>query len=301
MFDRLFDNRTVSFHMGAVLSTIDLAHEMTAAGIERAEAEANRIVWDSRPVSIRFASPEEAARLPLRKEPAREGMLRLIDIPDCDLSACGGTHVAWTGAIGMIAVVATERFRGGTRVSFACGNRALHAIHRLRGVVEGTVRLLSVLPDELPAAVERLQSEGKELRKVVRRLQESLAGHEAARLVAGASEVAGVRVVLQTLDGWDAPGLKAIASAVTTHPRMVVVLWSASSPALLVAARSTDVSLDAAALLKGLIERFGGRGGGKSDLAQGGGLTGTAEEIERAASSIVEAQIRTTSGRSASA
>jgi alanyl-tRNA synthetase len=291
MFDRLFDNRTLSFHMGTDVSTIDLAREMTAAEIDRAEADANRIVWDDRPVSIRFASSEEAERLPLRKEPVRAGTLRLIEIPDCDLSACGGTHVARTGAIGTIAVVRAERFKGGTRVTFVCGGRALHELGSLRAAVEGSVRLLSVLPAELPAAVERMQTEAKKLRKTVRHLQELLAGHEAARLVVTAREVAGVRLVVETLAGWDASGLKAIASAVTASPHIVVVLCSASSPALVVAARSSDLSLDAAAVLKTLIDRFGGRGGGKSDLAQGGGLIGAAEAIQQAASSAVEAQL----------
>ena len=112
-FEHLFRVRTVSFHLGADVSTIDLARETTAAEIDAAEREANRVVWEDRPVTIRFASAEEAASLPLRKEPKREGTLRLIDVERFDLSACGGTHVARTGAIGIIAVAAWERFKGG--------------------------------------------------------------------------------------------------------------------------------------------------------------------------------------------
>src|SRR4030095_14973546 len=122
-FERLFDNRTVSFHMGTDVSTIDLAREASAVEIERAVDEANRIVWDDRTVAIRFVSAEEASRLPLRKEPVRAGTLRLIEIPDFDLSACGGTHVSRTGQIGLIAVIANERFKGGSRVTFVCGGR----------------------------------------------------------------------------------------------------------------------------------------------------------------------------------
>ena len=124
-FDQLFGVRTVSFHLGAAVSTIDLAREMSPAEIAAAEAEANRVVWEDRPVAIRFADAEEAARLPLRKEPARGGMLRLIDVEDFDLSACGGTHVARTGGIGVIAVASWERFKGGQRLEFLCGGRAL--------------------------------------------------------------------------------------------------------------------------------------------------------------------------------
>jgi alanyl-tRNA synthetase len=124
-FDRIFENRTTSFHLGVDTSTIDLMREATAADVERAIEEANRIVWEDREVSVRFVSAEEAGRLPLRKESVRGGTLRLVEINEFDLSACGGTHVPRTGAIGMIAVTNVERFRGGSRLTFVCGGRAL--------------------------------------------------------------------------------------------------------------------------------------------------------------------------------
>ena len=287
-FDRLFDNRTMSFHMGGDVSTIDLQREAVAADVERAVDAANSIVWEDRPVSIRFASPAEAAALPLRKEPVREGPLRLIEVESFDLSACGGTHVARTGAIGVIAVLGAERFRGGTRLTFACGKRALDALRTYRDAVAGSVRSLSVLPAELPAAVERMQVEGKDLRKTIKSLQESLATHEAARLLSSASGVRGVRVAVEVFDGWDAAGLKAIALAVAAAGPAAVTLISASAPAFVVVARSTGVNVDAAAVLKQLIERFGGRGGGKPDLAQGGGLNGEPTEIARVARALLQ-------------
>ena len=65
-FERVFHVRTVSFHLGAAASTIDLAREASPAEIAAAEAEANRIVWEDRPVAVRFATAEDAARMPLR-------------------------------------------------------------------------------------------------------------------------------------------------------------------------------------------------------------------------------------------
>jgi alanyl-tRNA synthetase len=296
-FDHLFDNRTMSFHMGAELSTIDLAKEMAPDAIAAAEAEANRIVWEDRPVSIRFVTAEEAAKLPLRKEPARGGTLRLIDVADYDLSACGGTHVARTGAIGAIGITGWERFRGGTRVTFACGGRALQAFRSYRDAVTSSIRSLSVLPHELPSAIERLQDEGREMRRSLKSMQEALATHEAARFVAEAPVVNGVRAVVRSVDGWDAAGLKGIAAAATSQDSVAVVLISNSTPALVVVARSKNVGVDAGALLKNLVARFGGRGGGKPELAQGGGLAGNLNEIVAAARSAVEEQIaKTTQG-----
>jgi alanyl-tRNA synthetase len=287
-FDRLLDNRTMSFHMSGESSSIDLAREVSPADVERCVDEANRVVWEDRAVTIRFATPEEAARLPLRKEPVREGPLRLIEVSEFDLSACGGTHVARTGEIGMIAVTAVEKFRGGSRLTFVCGGRALRALRGLRDAVAGCVRSLSVLPQELPAAVEKIQAEGKQARKTIARLQSELAVHEAARLIAASPEVGGVRLAVQVLDGWDPQGLKAVASSMASAGRAGLVLIGTSSPIAVVVARSAGVGIDANAVLQQLLARFGGRGGGKPDLAQGAGLAGDATAIVAFARELLE-------------
>jgi alanyl-tRNA synthetase len=285
-FDRLFENRTTSFHMGAELSTIDLAREATSAELDRAIDEANRVVWEDREVSVRFVSADQAARLALRKEPVREGTLRLVEIRDFDLSACGGTHVSRTGAIGMIAVTNAERFRGGSRVTFVCGARTSRTFRSYRDAITGAVRVLSVLPHELPGAIERAQLESKDLRKTVTRLQGQLAGHEAARLLEGAEIIGKRRVVVQALEGWDAAGMKAIASALSTESGVVAVLVSPGSAVAIVVARSQDITLDSSKALRTLLDRFGGRGGGRPELAQGAGLVGKIDDILAAAREI---------------
>ena len=291
-FDRLFENRTVSFHMGSDASTIDLQREASWDQIARAEGEANRVVAENREVAIRFVTSEHAAALPLRKEPAREGTLRLIDVKDFDLSACGGTHVSRTGAIGSLVVTAAEKFKGGTRVTFACGSRAIRAFQSLRDSVAGSVRLLSVLPRELPAAIERTPAEAKDLRRTLRKFQEALASHEAAQLI-GVSDIGSgaALVIVEALDGWDLSGLKAIATHIAAQANAAVALFSTASPHAVVIARSPGVPVDATTVLSTLIERFGGRGGGKADLAQGGGFTGSLSEILRAARQLLESAL----------
>jgi alanyl-tRNA synthetase len=286
-FERLANARTESFHLGTASATIDLACEVTPAGIAAAEDEANRVVWENRPVAIRFVSAEEAAALPLRKEPARHGPLRLIEIVDFDLSACGGTHVSRTGGVGIIAVSGWERFRGGTRVEFLCGVRALGRFRVWREALAATKRHLSVAPEELAAGIERLQSENKSLGRSVRSLQERLAAHEGRALAARGARVGARLVVVEALEGWDAQTLKAMAVAAAQEPGAVVVLFSADTPAIVVAARHADSGADAGAILKGLVAKFGGKGGGKPDLAQGGGLSGTSVERLTAAREMV--------------
>jgi alanyl-tRNA synthetase len=286
-FDKLFNARTVSFHLGAAVSTIDLARELSPAEIAAAEDEANRVVWEDRPVTIRFVDAEEAARLPLRKEPARGGTLRLIDVEQFDLSACGGTHVRRTGGIGSIAVSSWERFKGGQRLEFLCGRRALVGYRALRDAMTASVRLLSVLPGELPGGIERLQLDAREHKRAAARLQEELAVHRAGELRATAEEVVltapgsdglKCRVVMRAIDG-DAAALKSLAAAIVAQPGFLVVLVSASTPALVVVARSGDVTPSTQQLVARLTAEFGGRGGGRSEMSQAGGLNATSTAI----------------------
>src|SRR5262245_14817422 len=287
-FERLFKIRTVSFHLGSDVSTIDLGREALPDEIGAAEQEANRVVWEDRPVSIRFASAEEAATLPLRKEPARGGLLRLIEVADFDLSACGGTHVARTGAIGVIAVSRWERFKGGQRLEFVCGGRALRAFRVLRDAVTASSRLLSALPEELPAAIERLQLDAKEQKRTLSAQQLELARYRAEEIAAGAEPTAAGQLVVRVLDA-DANALKAMAAAIASRPGFVVALFSSSSPTLAVIARSEGVNVSAQQILAALVARFGGRGGGRPELAQGGGLVGPPEDIMSAVRDVVSA------------
>jgi alanyl-tRNA synthetase len=286
-FDRVCHARTESFHLGTDTSTIDLGIAVTAEQVAAAEDEANRIVWEDRPVTVRFASADEARQLPLRKESLREGTLRLVDIEGFDLSACGGTHVARSGGIGIIAVLGTERFKGGTRVEFVCGGRVLRRFRQQRDILAAGIKQLSVLPAELPAAIERLQSENKAQRTIARTLQSQLVAHEARALTEAAESVAGRRLVVRRMEGFDAQGLKALAIAIAATPGCVACLLSADERPLVVIARSADVPLDCAAVLRGLIERLGGKGGGRPELAQGT-LTGAADLILPAARALLE-------------
>jgi alanyl-tRNA synthetase len=144
-----------------------------------------------------------------------------------------------------------------------------------------------VVPGELSSGIERLQAESRELKRQVKDLQGRLALHEAAAL-ANAAEVHGAaKLVVDALEGWDAGGLKAIAMAIAARPGHLVLLVSVPAPSAVVIARAPDVPVDCAAVLEQLTMAFGGKGGGRADLAQGGGLQGEREELVRAARTLL--------------
>jgi alanyl-tRNA synthetase len=269
--EHLFSVPTISFHLGSDSSTIDVARELSAAEIRAAEEAANRIVWEDRPAGVRFVDEAEASQLPFRKPPARRGRLRIVEIAGHDLSACGGTHVATTGAIGAIVVRALERIRSTQRLEFVCGGRALARYRRLQDAIGEATRLLSVQPEDLALAVGRLQHEVKDAKRAQASLSSELAGHRAADLVRTSKTMPFGQLVLASLDA-DALGLKATALDIASRSGFVAGLVSQSRPVLAVLSCAADVELDASAIMKELLSRLGGRGGGKRDLAQGGAI-----------------------------
>jgi alanyl-tRNA synthetase len=145
-------------------------------------------------------------------------------------------------------------------------------------VVSSISRVLSAPAAELAASAERLLAEGRSLQKQVKRQAEELAGYRASEYSAAAETIGTLRGVLRAELDLDASGIKALAQAIVRGPGLVVVLVGAGDPAAVVAARSADVSWDAGAWVKDAAARFGGRGGGRPELAQGG-LPASAEAI----------------------
>jgi alanyl-tRNA synthetase len=285
-FDRLFGVRTESFHLGAETSTIDLARDVTPDEIARAEDEASRVAWEDRPVSVRFVDAAEASALPLRKASGRAGALRLVEVAGFDVSACGGTHVTSTGMIGIVAIAGWERFKGGSRVTFVCGRRALRSHARLRDTAAAITRLLSTSQGDAPAAIERLQAESRTIGKTSQQLAEQLAAYRGAALRAAAETINGLAVVLTEEPTRDTAALKRLAAAVVSGPGVISLIVGQGNPAPVVVARSPDVNFDAAAWLERAVAALGGRGGGRKEQAQGGLAASAGDVIDYARTSI---------------
>jgi alanyl-tRNA synthetase len=273
-FVRLFQAETRGFRMLDQSSEIDVAlEEASDARIEQAVELANSIIWEDRPVRIRQVTPAEAASLSLRKESTREGLLRLIEIEGFDLTPCGGTHADRTGEVGLLAVRSWERAKGMTRIEFVAGGRALADYRRANRAARSIAALFSAGRDDAPALVSRLHEEHKQLQRRLRTLEELEASVEAKELLGQtATGHGGFRIVSRAFDGRDAEGLKRLAQALIKHTQTVALLGSVEGEAArLVFARSPDAPGDMNTLMREACALLEGRGGGKPDLAQGGG------------------------------
>lgn len=273
-FLRLYNLPTISFHMADDYCSIDLdTPALTKEQIEAAERLANEIILENRTVDIRFVSWDEAGKLGLRKLPPTErDELRLIDIRDFDLTACGGTHVAQTGQIASILLRKIEKVRQGWRVEFVAGLRAVATARRDFTTLSETAALFSAHIYDVPQLARKALDEIKLLRKQHEQSQEELAAAYAAVLLADAPEANGLRIVVRTLSGRDLSFVKLLAQKLTRlSPGVVVALLATTSPQpSLVFAQSAGQPFDMGALMKQTMTKTGGRGGGSKDLAQGG-------------------------------
>ena len=273
-FVELFNWPTVSFHLGAVSCTIDLpADSVSREQAEAAEDLANRIVRENRSVAIRYIAPENISEAGLRKPTDRSGDIRVIDIAGYDRSACGGTHVRTTGEIGPILITGIDRAKKQTRVEFISGGRVLKYARQANRTLESISQTISAAPFETASAVRALWDEHQRTRKRIEDFESELLDYEAAQFPVSNG------VAMATFKNRGIEKLKMLAVKICARPGTVALLADEGDQLRVVFARSADVAIDVAALLKKTLERFGGRGGGRPNLAQGGGLTGSAEEI----------------------
>ena len=269
----LFGIQTVGFHLGAEVSSIDLAvTALEPKQIAAAEARANEVVFENRPVTVSFE--EASPALDLRKPSERQGRLRIVSVAGLDRSACGGTHVRATGEIGPILIRRLDRAHGGVRVEFLCGARALR---RARADFEALSRVAGVFSaslDETPALVEAQSQQLQAVERIRRKLATELAGYRGRELYAATpADASGLRRVVKRLPkGAIDDELRATAQAFTAQPRAVFLAVIQDPPALLLAV-SKDAGLHAGEALKAALEGVGGRGGGSATLAQGSAPT----------------------------
>ena len=263
----LIDAPTVSFHLGAGSNTIDIGvSSLDLAQARAAEDRANAIVFENRPVTVSFQHSSED--LGLRKPTGRAGMVRIVAIQDLDRSACGGTHVRSTGEIGPILLRRFDRMRGNVRLEFLCGARAVTRARADYEALAAIARSFSAPPDDAPALVaaqiEKLQDAGKTQRRLLTELAQLRGRQLHAETPPGAGALR--RVVRRVPSIADE--VRVEAQSYTAGGKAIYISAAGQPPSILLAA-SPDSGVNAGELLKSVLAKVGGRGGGNAALAQG--------------------------------
>ncbi len=268
VFEERSGLHTISFHLGPESATIDLeGGPVDSRAIEEAERRSNEIVQENRAVQVLFQDAAEATDL--RKPSARAGTLRIVSIEGLDRSACGGTHVRFTGEIGSILIRRLEKVRQSTRVEFVCGNRAVRRARADFNGLSQIAQLLSAPLDDTPALVRAQLDTARMADKARRKLELDLAIYQGKELYeATPPDSDGVRRHARRLASGSMESLRAVAESFTSHPGAIFAATVEEPPSILLAV-SADTGIDAGKTLKNALASLGGRGGGTPRVAQG--------------------------------
>lgn len=272
---KLFKANNIGFHMNEDDVFIDLDKELTDEELLQAELYTNEIIWENRPVHISYMDSTEAVKLKdkMRKFNSKlTGTLRIVSVEDADICTCCGTHPPFTGMLGSVKVIRHEKHKGGCRVEFVCGRRALLDADAKNSTLLSVAASLSVKPEQVPAAVNKQKNDllaqldiakSKLLKIEEEKLQETYA--------AAPVNADGVKVLALPMEGHDAKDIKAFLPKVTALKNTLSLLVAVQPERISYAvALGADTAGDCRSVIKLLNEAFGGRGGGKSDCAQGG-------------------------------
>jgi alanyl-tRNA synthetase len=296
-FIELHGFQTVSFHLGKEISTIDLdTPAVKAEHLEAAERRVNEVIFEDKPVVIRFGTAEELAEAGIRKKVEREGVLRAIEVAGFDRQPCGGTHLERTGQAGLLLIRKLERRRDQCRVEFVCGFRALAAARGDYATLTQTASLLSCGIAEVPAVLGKLIEERRVQHGAMKRLEERLAEHEARALFAShppatagpAVDISPAgeapRVITAAVEDATPSYLSLLAGKLVAEASVVALLASAATGHV-VFAQSKGLPHDMGTLLRETLKAFGGKGGGSKDFAQG-----SLPDVTKAGAAIAHAE-----------
>jgi alanyl-tRNA synthetase len=285
---------TIAFHLGSEVTTIDLDRLVGDEQARAAERRANEVAWQARPVRFATLTAAEARAQGIEPPEGVEADVRVVEAEGFDRQPCGGTHPRTTAEVGVVVVTGLERYKGGTRVSFVCGHRALAAIARRLGVLDRLVSALSAPLDDLVAAAQKAKDDLVESERRAKGLLERALEGEARRLLAEARgdgpapTPAAPALVVAAFDGWSASDLRVLATRLVGLAPCVALLGSRAEKAHLVFAQTEGLPHDVPSLLRTAVERIGGKGGGRGNMAQGGGerLDLLDEALARAAETV---------------
>ena len=272
---RLFDAVNVGFHCALTYATLDLDKPLTPEQVLKMEDMANGLVRRNLPVTAAIYESEDALQgVPLRKH--AEGLvapIRVVSIEDADSCTCCAPHVHSTGEIGAIKIVSAVAYKGGMRMTFLCGGRALKQFQKLQGTVDAIARKFSTAGDEVLSAVEKQEAELKAIKKEKADLTGRLEGYLTAELKAQAEDVKGKKLLVRLTDT-DPKRLRPLALATLPEKGLTLLLTDKNGQLSYVLC-ANGLKLDMGELIPAVNLALGGRGGGRGTLAQGSAPTPT--------------------------
>ena len=260
----------VGFHMNDALTTIDFDGPFTSEELQELEIRANRVIYENQPVTIEYPHQEELDQMNYRSKKKLTGAIRIVKVGNSDCCACCAPHVRTTGEIGMVKIIGAESYKGGVRLTIVCGERAVKDYERKNQLLKEIGARLSAKPEQVAKAVEKQERELHQLKEKMAALSAQLIQYKLEQIAPEGS----VCLVENALDPVAARTLvNGMAAKVSGHGA-VLLPKAEGEYQYIIGSRTEDVR----PLAKELAVRFGGRGGGSSQMVQGT-ATGQVTEI----------------------
>lgn len=268
----------VGFHMNEDSVFIDLDKEVDEEAVKKAELMANECIWANEPITVHYVQHTELGNYNLRKRNDKlRGTIRLVDVKNGDICTCCGTHPPFTGMVGSIKVIRFVRHKGGSRIEFLCGKRALVEMHKRNLLLEDTGNFLSVKTEDVLTAVQKLHQEILDLKGHLKEKSQELIKFQLPEVLASAPEIpgaAGTKLLVLTLEGSAAEG-KAAMKLASAQPKVLAAIFTKDGERLMYQfGLSEGAQGDCKKCCQLANTAFSGRGGGKPASAQGGGVAG---------------------------
>ena len=291
-FVQAAEAETIGFHLGEERSTLDLSRaDISAEVIDQTEQIANRIVFEDREVLIRHVPFDQRHTVPLRKPPKEEDDLRVVEIQGFDFSGCCGTHVKRTGEVGMTKVVRWERYKGGTRVTFLCGERALKDYQKKTDVLRDVCQTMTAGEYDVPAMVLRWKEEKKAAARRIKFLLEETLKFEAQQIREESESTGPVKLVARVFENRDPGEVQSLVGQLVRLEDIVVLIGLRDERAHLYFGRSSSVEVDVRPWMEEACRIVQGRGGGSPSMARGSGAAPSKieEAIQKARTLCIQA------------
>lgn len=283
---------TVGFHLANDYVSIDIDRELAEEELIMVEKRVNEMIYEKRDIITEYPKPAELEKMELRKEPVVEDNIRIVRIEGIDISPCGGTHLDNTGELGLINILDFENYKGGLRIYFLSGKRALTDYKFKNKLVKDARDQLSVPNEEIIGEIGRLKGNLDDKDSLIKELKDELLDYRVEELINRAEKKEGNRIIEKIYEDKSFDEVRYTALKLTeTDSNIVIFGQKDSNTARLLVARSENIAkLNAGEIIQEALPLIDGNGGGNKLLAQGGGsgIDNLEKAVEKAYKKIID-------------
>ncbi len=286
-FAKLFDGKTVGFHLSNDYTTIDIDKILTEDMVLEAEILSNKVIYENKRMIAKKYAYEETKELILRKAPPKLESLRIVTIEDHDSVACGGTHVKHTGEVGILKITKTEKHKSGTRIEFLCGKRAMNDYIVKNKMITDLSLLFTCGTDMLLDNISKLSEESKTIKMNCNLLNNELNDYKSNELINNAITKDNIKFIFEKVNK-DIKDLRYICSKIIESENYVVLLVSEiNNTCGLAVGQSKNLGFNVKDIFEKCKNIINAKGGGNNYLLQGTGTVLKTEECLKLAKDLL--------------